>query len=311
MSVKIYDSAIGAFRDADTPLIWDEASGAYKDSTGLVWNESMQAWEERWGSVKLVPFSSATYEEIEAMANAYYNDRITLEQIKSVWSVGDMHSVNLSAMEATGVGESHRAQTVQHAILDFEHDELTTPINGHTKALISLGQKDCLMDATSESNPIAGYADTEIGYMNSTNTSSGGWKSCARRTWCNNVYFSALPTALQNMVKTVNKKSSIGGSSTSGTEVTADKIFLAAEIELFGYRNYSVADEGTQYQYYKNATANNYKMPKWSPSYVSHIYWERSTCRGNTNAFCIVDASSSATFFAASGTRGIAPCLCI
>lgn len=49
MSVKIYDSAIGAFRDAETPMIWDEQKQAYKDSTGLVWNESAQAWEERWG----------------------------------------------------------------------------------------------------------------------------------------------------------------------------------------------------------------------------------------------------------------------
>ena len=53
MSVKIYDSTIGAFKDAETPLILDEASGAYKESTGLVYDESVGAWSERWGDNKV------------------------------------------------------------------------------------------------------------------------------------------------------------------------------------------------------------------------------------------------------------------
>ena len=54
MSVKIYDSTIGAFKDAETPLIWDEQAQAWKDSVGLVWNESAQAWEERWNAQKIL-----------------------------------------------------------------------------------------------------------------------------------------------------------------------------------------------------------------------------------------------------------------
>ena len=54
MSVKIYDSTIGAFKDAETPLIWDEQAQAWKDSVGLVWNESAQAWEERWSAQKIL-----------------------------------------------------------------------------------------------------------------------------------------------------------------------------------------------------------------------------------------------------------------
>lgn len=62
MSVKIYDSTIGAFKDAETPLIWDEQNQAYKDSTGLVWNESAQAWEERWGG-KVIMNDGLTYKD--------------------------------------------------------------------------------------------------------------------------------------------------------------------------------------------------------------------------------------------------------
>ena len=214
-------------------------------------------------------------------------------------------------MSATGVGESHRAQTVQLVILDFEHDDLATAINGHSKAAVSIGLKDCLMDASNASNPVNGEHNTENGYMNSTNTNAGGWKNCARRAWCNNVFFAALPSTWQSMVKIVNKKSGTGGGSSSGTEITADKIFLAAEIEIFGSRTYSVDGEGTQYQYYKNATANRYKMPKWGQSYVSNEYWERSPRSGITGLFCYVDGNGSSSYYGANGAFGVAPCLCI
>ena len=258
--------------------------------------------------LKIVTFAGGTDEEIAKMIQAHYNDKIN---IADYWAVGDTRSVSLSAMTATGVGESHRAQTVQFVIGDFNHDDLTTPINGHTKAAVTLLQKDCLMDASNASNPVNGASNTENGYMNSTNTNAGGWKNCARRTWCNNVFFAALPSTWQSMVKIVNKKSGTGGGSSSGTEITADKIFLAAEIEIFGSRTYSVDGEGTQYQYYKNATANRYKMPKWNSSSASNIYWERSPFSGYENTFCFVDEVGHANNYNANAARGVAPCLCI
>lgn len=258
--------------------------------------------------LKIVTFAGGTDAEIAKMIQAHYNNKIN---VSDYWAVGDTRSVSLSAMSATGVGESHRAQTVQLVILGFEHDDLATAINGHSKAAVSVGLKDCLMDATSASNVNNGSADTEKGYMNSTNTNVGGWKNCARRAWCNNVFFAALPSTWQSMVKIVNKKSGTGGGSSSGTEITADKIFLVAEIEIFDSRTYSVDGEGTQYQYYKNATANRYKMPKWGSSYVSNIYWERSPFSGDTTTFCYVDTGGSANRNTASGARGVAPCLCI
>lgn len=257
---------------------------------------------------KIVTFADGTDEEISAMIQAHYNDKIN---IADYWAVGDTRSVSLSAMSATGVGESHRAQTVQFVIGDFEHDDLATSINGHSKAAITLLQKDCLMDATSASNSNNGSNDTEKGYMKSTDTNSGGWKSCARRTWCNNVYYNALPSTWQSIVKLVNKKSGTGGGSSSGTETTQDKIFLAAEIEIFGSISYSGSGEGTQYQYYKNATANRYKMPKWTSSSVSHAYWERSPYSGNSTHFCTVHGNGTADLNYASIARGVAPCLCI
>ena len=257
--------------------------------------------------LKIVAFATGTDEEIAAMIEAHYNNKIN---ISDYWAVGDMRAVHLSAMSATGVGESHRAQTVQFVIGDFEHDDLATAINGHTKAAITLLQKDCLMDASNASNPVNGSGNKENGYMNSSETNSGGWKSCARRTWCNNVYFSALPSAWQSMVKTVNKKTSAGNAQ-SIIETVQDKIFLAAEIEMFGSTSHSFAGEGAQYQYYKNATANRYKMPKWSSAFVSNEYWERSPSRNNDSGFGFMYYNGNADGTSAVSKRGIAPCLCI
>ena len=259
--------------------------------------------------LKIVAFATGTDEEIAAMIEAHYNDKIN---ISDYWAVGDMRTVHLSAMAATGVGESHRAQDVQFVIGDFNHDDLATPINGHSKAVVTLLQKDCLMDASNASNPVNGSGNTENGYMNSTGTNIGGWKSCARRTWCNNVFFAALPSAWQSMVKTVNKKVSVGNCK-STIETVQDKIFLAAEIETFGSITYSFAGEGTQYQYYKNATANIYKMPRWSSvSYaVSHTYWERSPNKSVNSKFCGSNYAGNASTTESGYPLGVATCLCI
>lgn len=279
-----------------------------------MWVDAVKNSPYKWLVLEkpVYPFSTASDADLAKMLDAYYNGDITIDDIKTKNSVGDTRSVSLSAMSATGVGESHRAQTVEFVIGDFEHDDLATSINGHTKSAMTLLQKDCLMDATSASNLNNGAYDTEKGYMNNSKTNSGGWKSCARRIWCNNVYYNALPSTIQSLVKTVNKKSSTGGGSSSGTETTADKIFLASEIEVHGTTTYSVSGEGSQYQYYKNSTSNKYKNPKWSSSNcVTQAWWHRSPSTTESTAFLVVDSGGVLFPHYSDYGRGIAPCLCI
>lgn len=261
--------------------------------------------------IKIVAFATGTDEEIINMIQAHYNNKIN---IADYWAVGDMRTVHLSAMATTGVGESHRAQDVQFVIGDFNHDDLATPINGHTKAAVTILQKDCLMDVDNASNTGSGFGATnnERGYMNSSNNNANGWKGSARRAWCNNVYYNALPAVWKSMVKTVNKMTSVGGYS-SRIDVVQDKIFLASEVEIFGTKNMSYAGEGTQYQYYKNATANRYKMPKWNtdPTTVSSIYFTRSPFSNGSMHFVDVTNEGIVGYFGAASYCGIAPNLCI
>ena len=294
----------------DVPYIGDVTISSTDGSDTANSNVTISAYGNTYSAelsfLKIVTFADGTDEEIAAMMQAHYDNKIN---IADYWAVGDKRSVNLSAMSATYVGESHRAQTIEFAIADFGKDELSTPINGHTMAAITLTQVNCLMDATSASNSNNGSNDTERGYMNSSDTNAGGWKDCARRKWCNEVYYNALPSVFKSMVKEVNKKTSAGNRS-STINTTKDKAFLLSESEIYGSTTYSKAGEGSQYEYYKT-TANRYKLPKWNSDRVSHIYWDRSPDGGNGSYFCLVSYGGIAFYGSASTSYGFAPCLCI
>lgn len=259
--------------------------------------------------LKIVTFADGTDEEIAAMIKAHYNNKIN---ISDYWAVGDTRSVSLSAMAASTVPETHRAQVVKFVIADFEHDTLTSGIGPRSKAAITLLQKDCLMDADNAANPINGANNTENGYMRGWATNEGGWDACARRGWCNSTYFNALPAIWQSMVKEVVKYTGKGGA-LSGTQTTLDKIFLPSEIEIFGDRNGSVKGEGEQYKYYKNAAVNKYKMPKWDDSKYTHSsrYLERSPHGLNKTEFCEVFSDGGMISQGANVSVGIAPMLCV
>lgn len=257
--------------------------------------------------LKIVTFADGTDAEIEKMIEAHYAGKIN---ISDYWAVGDKRTIHHDAMDATGVSESHKANDYAYVIIGIEHDDLVTAINGKTKAAITIQTERMLyLDTVTEYN--SSY-DTlhECGYMNSSNTNSGGWEGCARRTWCNNVYKKCLPTYIQNMMKQVKKLTSVGSQS-STIKTSNDYAFLPSEIEIFGSTAYSFAGEGKQYQYFKNATANRYKKPCYDSSYVSGWWWERSPHSGSGLRFCCTNVDGSVIWNFASNAGGVAPCLCI
>lgn len=257
--------------------------------------------------LKIVTFADGTDTEIENMIEAHYAGKIN---ISDYWAVGDKRTIHHNAMDATGVSESHRANDYAYVIIGIEHDDLVTAINGKTKAAITIQTERILyLDTTTEYNT-SYNASHECGYINSSNTNSGGWEGCARRAWCNNVYKKCLPTYIQNMMKQVKKLTSVGNRS-STIKVSNDYAFLLSEIEIFGSTTYSYAGEGKQYQYFKNAIANRYKKPRYDDSHVSGHYWERSPDSSSENKFCHVNISGNSYYNGVVYYLGIALCLCI
>ena len=114
-----------------------------------------------------------------------------------------------------------------------------------------------------------------------------------------------LSTDLKNVLKFVNKVSSVGNNS-SGLETTSDKLFLLSEIEIFGSTQYSYAGEGKQYEYY---AAGNSTIKKVNGS--ANSWWERSPSSGNTTNFCYVYSNGSADYDYASAWYGVSFGFCV
>ena len=189
--------------------------------------------------------------------------------VPSTWVVGNSKTMTIN-------GASYQVD-----IIGKNHDTYTAG----GKAPLTFQLHDC-------------YADTKA--MNSSNTNSGGWTSCAMRSTHLPAILALMPTEIQNGIREVNKLTSAGSQSAT-INTTADKLFLLSEVEIFGSTTYSEAGEGTQYDYYK---AGNSKVKKWNGS--AAIWWERSPNAGYSTRFCYVNSNGSAGLSGASTARGVA-----
>lgn len=197
-----------------------------------------------------------------------------LGMAQQFFKVGDSKTVNIG-------GTNYEVQ-----IIGFNHDD---NVSGG-KAAYSFQLVDCL---------------NQTQQMNTSNTNTGGWNGSAMRGRMS-TYKSQLPAALRNVIKTVKKKSGTGGGSSSGTQQTNDDLFLLSEIEIFGTTTYSVAGEGTQYEWYK---AGNSRIKKVNGS--AGAWWERSPRSGDTDYFCVVTGSGGANDGAATNSGGVSFGFCV
>lgn len=198
-----------------------------------------------------------------------------LGMAQQFFKVGDSKTVNIG-------GTNYEVQ-----IIGFNHDD---KVSGG-KAAYSFQLVDCL---------------NQTQQMNTSNTNTGGWNGSAMRGRMS-TYKSQLPATLRNVIKTVKKKSGTGGGSSSGTQQTNDDLFLLSEIEIFGTTTYSVAGEGTQYEWYK---AGNSRIKKVNGS--AGYWWERSPYSGDTGFFCGVNGSGNADYYgSAYGSYGVSFGFCV
>lgn len=256
------------------------------------------------GGYKVPSWSTGTDAQIvEAVAMAD-EGKINLSDY---WAVGDERTVHLSAMAATGVGESHVEQDVTFVLMHAGGYELNEAVaSGRNTCSFVVGMKDRLIGG---------------GYMNSTNTNSGSWEGSARRTWCNDIFKNAIPSSLFPAFKQFK---TITAKTYNGTELqtSIDWFALPAAKEIFGGDTATKAGADTsysnleefnspdlfQFDWYK--TASN--RIKKDPSSGSSLTWRgRSLYYGNSNNFCITMAGGDANNLGATNNSGISPFGCI
>ena len=206
-------------------------------------------------------FANNTWEQIIA---ACHNN-----EVPDTWKVADQKPMTIN-------GASYQVD-----IIGKNHD---TYANGG-KAPMTFQLHDC-------------YRETKN--MNSTNTNSGGWTSCAMRSTHLPAILALMPTEVQNGIREVNKLTSAGSKSAT-INTTADKLFLLSEIEIFGSVSYSKSGEGTQYDYYK---AGNSKVKNYRGG--ANFWWERSPYGGGSASFCRVYRNGNASYTDASSAYGVA-----
>lgn len=247
-------------------------------------------------SIKIVTWATGTDAEIADMVAAADAGQISL---KDYWAAGQERTVNLSAMAATGVGETHAAQSATLVLMD-------SACTGFTLATVTSGGK---------TNPdfIVGLKNSllETGYMNLSNTNANGWSGCARRTWCNNVFRLAIPESIRGIFKQFKWKQGKGERSSSGILETTDYFGLAPEKAIFGSAINSQTDEAklyTQWDWYKSSTN---RIKKLGDTGSASAWWGCSPYSGNSSDFCRVVSTGNASNNSAGYTYGLAPFGCI
>lgn len=195
-----------------------------------------------------------------------------------IWSVGDDKDIV--------VGD----ETLTVAIMGFDHDDLA---DGSGKVGITFGLKNLMADERQ---------------MNYKNTNEGGFTSSVMYSWMQNTLLPTLPSDLQAVLKSVNKKTSAGSRSTT-INTNSMKLFLFSEIEIFGSAMYTHVGEGSQYSYFATA-ANRIKYLSNGSGSVS-AWWERSPYRSNYDYFCFVNSSGNANYHNASILNGVCFGFCV
>ena len=231
------------------------------------------------------------------------------------WAVGDTKSIVING-NVVGFGITNL--TVNVFILGFNHNASR---EGSNRIHFQIGKIGATPVALCDNN----YNNTgsSQGFrMNTSNTNNGGWASSYMRNTVlgnggtpssptANSLMAALPSALRAVMKAVTKYTdNTGGGSNNQSNVTStqDYLFLLAEFEVFGTRNWANSYEQNyqvQYAYYQ---AGNSRIAYRHTSTASAVWWWlRSPYYSYNNGFLIVytDGTCGATYASYSG--GVRP----
>lgn len=221
-------------------------------------------------------FANATWEQIAQVSES--------GNASSHFAVGDEKTIQLSTGEA-----------ITLVILGFNHDDFTSG----GKAGMSIGMKNLL--ATT-------YR------MNTTKTNAGGWDESEMRTTTMQTLLGQLPSDLQAVIKSVNKKATSGGLQTT-IKTSSDKLFLFSEVEIDGTTSSGYADEGEQYEYWKTVKDGTLKGDRIK--YLSNgsgsalDWWLRSPAVNTRNSFRYIGITGILSSFDANYACGMSFGFCV
>ena len=162
--------------------------------------------------------------------------------------------------------------------------------------------------------------------MNSEATNAGGWNSSELKTWLNDTFYNALPSALRGVLANARKYTDNTGNKSDTAEnvtMTTQHIWLMSEYEIIGDYDISPtsairqqlsnpyeSDSQEQYEYFKNGNQASFSKHNDLFSNKPSV-WLRSPVAKNDTDFTCVSNAGGRTSAPANIIRGFIPCFCI
>jgi hypothetical protein len=169
------------------------------------------------------------------------DDSVYYEHIYSLMKSASTKTVSLAAVEDTSDTSIDEGTTVEVQIIGINHDDKA---DGSGKAGLTFS----VVNNTNNGLPLHP--------MNSTASTTGGWKSSTMRNWLNSTVATAFKSAIPGIVDvTKTTHNSSGTTSQTTVTTTTDTLFLKSWVEAVGMTDdymekYYFQYEGTQYEYY-------------------------------------------------------------
>ena len=225
------------------------------------------------------------------------------KQGQNYWAVGDCKQVTMNGKVSDGLTLTNYTAWVY--IIGFNHnaEQEGNGITFQGFKATDKGTDVCLVDSGYNSNKTSGTWFN----MNNSNSNAGGWEASLMRKNIMPLIKAAFPADL----KAVIKQSTIFTAPSNGNvalTATQDEVFLLAEYEIFGSRNYASTQEPNYLKQYSYYSAGNSKVKyKHNDTANSAYWWERSPFSDDSNFFCIVDIYGSANIYYAYCPIGVSP----
>ena len=230
-------------------------------------------------------------------------------EASNYWNVGDVKTIIINGQ----VGNTTFSNlSIDAYILGIDHN---APVEGNNRIHFCIGKANNktvgLVDSKYSQYPMTSSGYFSMSYGDS-NTNVGGWEGCYMRNSVMKWIKNALPTDLQDVLKTVTKytdNTGDGSDSSSNVTATTETICLEAEFEVHGTRSYANSYEQNkqkQYDYYKNG--NSKIRYKYNNTNSGVWWWNRSPYSGYSFNFCAVSTGGSASSSASRYCRAVAPC---
>lgn len=232
------------------------------------------------------------------------------------WSIGDRKEITLNGTVGTLMLSNY---TTYVFIIGFNHNASAEGENRiHfqlAKTALSGGTDVCLCDSS--------YGDMGGGFrMNTSSTSSGGWKSSNLRTKIcgtnlssySGTIIAVIPAALRAVLKSATKYTNNIGKSTAADAITAttDYFFLLSEYEVFGAITTANSNESSKQAQYAYYSAGNKKIKYRHNSVITAVFWWlRSPVKSYDGGFALVGTGGTIGEDYAGTSYGFAPGFCV